>query len=170
MEIAPIYKRLIGLDVHQAKTSARALTEPADGTLTVERREFGAFKRDRWALARWALEVGSDVVVMESTGICWKSPCAALEAVGIAACIVNARHVKAGLARVVLLCKSSVSSADSRHLRLIARQRQKPGGMLASENNRLHKLLADVGIRLKALVSDIHGQAGRTMVKALIKG
>jgi transposase len=32
---------------------------------------------------------------MESTGIYWKSPYAALEAVGIVAWVVNARHVKA---------------------------------------------------------------------------
>jgi transposase len=31
---------------------------------------------------------------MESTGIYWKSPYAALEAVGIRAKVVNARHVK----------------------------------------------------------------------------
>ena len=42
--------------------------------------------------------------------------------------------------------------------------------MLSSEKNRLHKLLADADIRLKVLVSDIHGQAGRAMVKALIDG
>jgi transposase len=35
------------------------------------------------------------VVVMESTGVYWKSPHSALEAVGIAAWVVNARHVKA---------------------------------------------------------------------------
>ncbi len=32
---------------------------------------------------------------MASTGIYWKSPYAALESVGIVACVVNARHVKA---------------------------------------------------------------------------
>ena len=185
MEIPPIYKRVIGLDVHQAKISACAVTEQADGTLTVEHREFGAFKRDRRALAQWAREVCPDVVVMESTGIYWKSPYAALEAVGIAAWVVNARHVKnvpgrktdvadahwlATLARAGLLRQSFIPPADIRHLRLIARQRQKLGGMLASEKNRLHKLLADAGIRLNVLVSDIHGQAGRAMVKALIEG
>ncbi len=36
MEIAPIYKRVIGLDVHQAKISACALIELADGTVTVD--------------------------------------------------------------------------------------------------------------------------------------
>jgi transposase len=53
-------------------------------------------------------------------------------------------------------------------LRLIARQRQKLGGMLASEKNRLHKILSDAGIRLGVLVSDVHGQAARAMVKAII--
>jgi len=185
MELTPIYKRVIGLDVHQAKISACAVAEQPDGTVTVERCEFGAFKRDRRALADWVRAFGPDVVVMESTGIYWKSPYAALEAVGIVAWVVNARHVKAvpgrktdvgdaqwlaTLARAGLLRASFVPPADIRYLRLIARQRQKLGGMLASEKNRLHKLLADAGIRLNVLVSDIHGQAGRAMVKALIEG
>ena len=185
MEIAPMYKRVIGLDVHQAKISACAVTEQADGAITVEHQEFGAFKRDRRALAQWAKDHSPDIVVMESTGIYWKSPYAALESQGMAAWVVNARHVKnvpgrktdvgdaqwlATLARSGLLRASFIPPADIRHLRLIARQRQKLGGMLASEKNRLHKLLADAGIRLNVLVSDIHGQAGRAMVKALIDG
>lgn len=63
--------------------------------MEVIQRDFGAFKRDRRALAQWALEIGPEVVVMESTGVYWKSPFAALEAVGIIAWVVNARHVKA---------------------------------------------------------------------------
>lgn len=185
MEITPMYKRVIGLDVHQAKINACAVIEQADGTITIEHQEFGAFKRDRRALAQWAKDRCPDIVVMESTGIYWKSPYAALESKGLAAWVVNARHVKnvpgrktdvgdaqwlAMLARSGLLRASFIPPAHIRHLRLIARQRQKLGGMLASEKNRLHKLLADSGIRLGVLVSDIHGQAGRAMVKALIEG
>lgn len=185
MDITPMYKRVIGLDIHQNKISACALAEQADGAMTVMHREFGGFKRDRKALAQWTSEFGPDVVVMESTGIYWKSPYAALEKVGIAAWVVNARHVKtvpgrktdvadaqwlATLARAGLVRASFIPPADVRHLRLIARQRQKLGGMLASEKNRLHKLLADAGVRLNVLVSDIHGQAGRAMVKALLAG
>lgn len=157
----------------------------ADGTVTVQHQEFGGFKRDRRALAEWAKTFNPEVVVMESTGIYWKSLYAALETVGIAAWVVNARHVKtvpgrktaiadaqwlATLARSGLLRGSFIPQADIRHLRLIARQRQKLSGMLASEKNRLHKVLADCGIRLNVLVSDIHGQAARAMVKALIAG
>jgi transposase len=176
---------VIGLDVHQAKISACALAQESDGTMVIEQREFGAFKRDRRALAQWAREFGAQVVVMESTGIYWKSPYAALEAVGIAAQVVNARHVKtvpgrktdvsdarwlATLARAGLLRGSFIPQACIRHLRLIARHRQKLGGMLASEKNRLHKVLSDSGIRLGVLVSDVHGQAARAMVKKIIAG
>ena len=57
MELKPMYQRVIGLDVHQAKISACALAQQPDGTVTIEQREFGAFKRDRKALAQWAREV-----------------------------------------------------------------------------------------------------------------
>ena len=65
---------------------------------------------------------------------------------------------------------SFIAKADLRNLRHIARHRQKLGGMLASEKNRLHKLLTDAGIRLGVVVSDLHGQSARAMVKALIAG
>jgi hypothetical protein len=79
---------------------------------------------------------------------------------GIIAAVVNARHVKAvpgrktdvadaqwlaSLARAGLLNASFVPKADIRHLRLISRQRQKLVGMLASEKNRIHKVLSDAG-------------------------
>lgn len=69
---------------------------------------------------------------MESTGIYWKSPYAALEVVGIRAKVVNARHVKqvpgrktdvgdaqwlATLARAGLLRGSFVPPAKLRELR-----------------------------------------------------
>ena len=57
-----------------------------------------------------------------------------------------------------------------RELRLISRQRQKLVGQLASEKNRLHKVLTDGGIRLGVVVSDLHGQSARAMVKAIILG
>lgn len=184
MELTPIYRRVIGLDVHQAKISACALIEHDDGRCEVIEREFGAFKRDRRALAQWAQEVAPQVVVMESTGVYWKSPHAALEAVGILAWVVNARHVKAvpgrktdiadarwlaTLARAGLLRASFVPAQTFRQLRLVARQRQKLVGMCSAEKNRLHKVLVDAGIRLNVLVSDLHGSSARAMVKALIE-
>ena len=65
---------------------------------------------------------------------------------------------------------NELDSAHLRELRLLARQRQKLVGQLASEKNRLHKVLTDSGIRLGVVVSDLHGKSARTMVKALIGG
>jgi transposase len=55
---------------------------------------FGAFKRDRGALAQWAVEIAPRVVV-EGTGVYLKGLFAALEAVSIIAWVANAHHVKA---------------------------------------------------------------------------
>ena len=185
MELSALYKCVIGLDVHQAQITACALIQQPDGSTRIEQRQFGGFARDRRELADWAASLHPDEVVMESTGIYWKSPYAALEAVGIRAKVVNARHVKhvpgrktdvgdahwlAMLARAGLLRASFVPPAALRELRLIARQRQKLVGQLASEKNRLHKVLTDSGIRLGVVVSDLHGQSARAMVKAIIAG
>ena len=77
---------------------------------------------------------------MESTGIYWKSPYAALEAVGIRAKVVNARHVKnvpgrktdvgdahwlAELGRFGLVRASFIPPQDLRELRLVSRYRRK---------------------------------------------
>jgi len=120
---------------------------------------------------------------MESTGIYWKSTYAVLEAVSIRAKVVNARQFKnvpgrkmdvgdahwlVTLARAGLLRGSFVPPAKQRELRLIDRQRQKLVGQLASEKNRLHKVLTDSGVRLGVVVSDLHGRSARAMVKAII--
>ena len=183
MELTPMHKRVIALDVHQAKITACAVVEHEDGRVEVTKRDFGAFKRDRRALAQWSLEIRPEVVVMESTGVYWKSPFAALEAVGIIAWVVNARHVKAvpgrktdmadaqwlaTLARAGLLRASFIPPVDFRRLRLVARQRQKLVGMCSAEKNRLHKVLVDAGIRINVVVGDIHGASARAMIKALI--
>jgi len=178
MDLIPMHKRVIALDVHQAKITACAVVEHEDGRVEVTQRDFGAFKRDRRALAQWALEIEPEIVVMESTGVYWKSPFAALEAMGIIAWVVNARHVKAvpgrktdmadaqwlaTLARAGLLRASFIPPLQMRQLRLVARQRQKLVGMCSAEKNRLHKVLVGAGIRINVLVSDIHGASARAM-------
>ena len=185
MELTTLHKRVIGLDVHQAQITACAIIEDEHGERHVEQRQFGTFKRDRKALAEWAAALKPDLVVMESTGIYWKSPYAALEAAGVRTLVVNAKHVKnvpgrktdigdaqwlATLARAGLLRGSFIPPAQLRELRLLSRQRQKLVGQLAAEKNRLHKVLTDGGIRLGVVVSDVHGAAARKMVKALIAG
>jgi transposase len=142
--------------VHQAKITACAVVEHDDDRVVVTKQDFGTFKRDRRALAQWALEISPEVVVNESTGVYWKSLFAALEEVGLIAWVVNARHVKAvpgrktdiadaqwlaTLARAGLLRATFIPSVQMHLFRLVARQRHKQVGMRSAEKTRLHKVL-----------------------------
>ena len=53
MELQPLFHRVIGLDVHQVQVTACAILTNPDGIATIERRQFGAFQKDRKALALW---------------------------------------------------------------------------------------------------------------------
>jgi transposase len=180
-----IHKRVAGIDVHRMQHTVTILVEQADGTVVQETREFGSFKRDMRALVGWLQEHRIQQVVMESTGIYWKSVFSHLETAGIPALVVNAFHVRnvpgrktdvkdsewlAQLARFGLLRGSFIPPKDLRELRLVSRYRRKLTASLAGEKNRLHKLLDDAGIRLGGIVADINGVCARKMVEGLIAG
>ena len=84
-----IHKRVAGIDVHRMKHVVTILIEQ-DGAVSSQTREFGGFKRDMRALVGWLQEQRIQQVVMESTGVYWKSVFSHLEAAGIAALVVNA--------------------------------------------------------------------------------
>jgi transposase len=171
------------LDVHQAKLTVCVLFENEQSEVVTQIREFGGFKRDRREMAAWVASFQPELVVMESTGIYWKSPYAALEWHDLKLAVVNARHVKqvpgrktdindaqwlAILARSGLLKSGFVPPRHFREYRLIARQLQKLAGIATGERNRLHKLLTDAGIRLSVVVSDLSGKSAQAMIKGLL--
>ena len=183
--LSPIHRRVAGIDVHRMLHAVTVLVEQPDGSMSRSSREFGGFKRDCRALAAWLVELKVELVVMESTGIYWKSLYAHLERAGVNAWVVNAHFIKhvpgrktditdsewlAVLARFELVRASFIPPQDLRELRLVSRYRRKLNGMRASELNRLHKVLDDAGIKLGAVVSDINGVSAREMVNGLIHG
>ncbi len=180
-----LYRRVAGIDVHRMLHVATVLLEQPDGGVQRQTRQFGGFRRDCRELAAWLAELRIELVVMESTGIYWKSVYAHLENSGVTAWVVNAHRVKhvpgrktdvadsewlAVLARFGLVRASFIPPKDLRELRLVSRYRRKLGAMRASEINRLHKILDDGGIKLGGVVSDIDGVSARAMVSALIAG
>ena len=185
MELSAVYRCVAALDVHQAKLTVCVLSENELGEVVTQIREFGGFKRDRREMAAWVASFQPELVVMESTGIYWKSPYAALEWHDLKLAVVNARHVKqvpgrktdindaqwlAILARSGLLRGGFVPPRPFREYRLIARQLQKLTGIASGERNRLHKLLTDAGIRLSVVVSDLSGKSAQAMIKGLLAG
>jgi transposase len=184
-QLETLHKCVAGIDVHRMKHVVTVLIEDATGTITRHTREYGGFKRDLKALADWLRELGVELVIVESTGIYWKSVYARLEDVGLRIWVVNAHHVKnvpgrktdvadsewlAQLGRYGLVRPSFIPPKDLRELRLVSRYRRKLEAMRSAETNRLHKILDDAGIKLGGLVSDINGKAARAMVDGLIDG
>ena len=183
--LSPLHRRVAGIDVHRMLHVVTVLIEQPDGSISKHCREFGGFKRDCRALATWLAELQVQLVVMERTGIYWKSVYAHLENAGITAWVVNAHFIKhvpgrktdmldsewlAVLARFGLVRGSFIPPKDLRELRLVSRYRRKLNANCASQINRLHKMLDDAGIKLGAVVADIHGVSARAMVRGLIEG
>lgn len=92
--LSPILRRVAGIDVYRMLHVVTVPIEQPDGSIERHSREFGGFKRDCRALAAWLAELQVELVVMESTGICWKSVYAHLERAGIRAWVVNAHFIK----------------------------------------------------------------------------
>lgn len=185
MDIQPIFRCAVGIDIHLALLCVCIIIAEPGAEPVVHRREFGGFQRDRRAMADWIASFQPDIVVMESTGIYWKSPYAALEKVGIHAQVVNARQVKkvpgrktdtsdaewlAMLARAGLLRGSFIPPERLHTLRQVSRHHQKVTAMRAMEKNRLVRVLSDAGIRITAVVSDPHGVAATAIIDCLLDG
>ena len=122
---------------------------------------------------------------MESTGVFWKSVYRSLERYGIKAYVVNAKHVKqlpgrktdisdskwlAKLGKYGLVKGSFIPCSELSNLRLITRYRLKVKSMIASEINRIRKVLNDSGIRLSMVFSDIQSISARAVIEGLIEG
>ena len=186
--LQPIYRRVAGIDVHRMLHVVTVVIEQPDGSIEQNSREFGGFKRDCRALSIWLVEMNVELVVMESTGIYWKSLYSHIERAGIEAWVVNAHFVKhvpgrktdmidsqwlAVLARFGLVRGSFIPPHDLRELRelrMVSRYWRKLNTMHASDINRLHKLLDDDGIKRSGVVSDINGVSACEMVAGLIEG
>ena len=183
--IAPIIKCSAGLDVHRESVVCTILKEESDGSLKKQTRQFSTFRQHLEHLAQWLEAQEVVLAVMESTGVYWKAVYEEIEDVGVPVIVVNAQHIKkvpgrktdvadsewlAELARCGLLKASFIPPKDLRQLRLLTRYRVKLTGYLSAEQNRLHKVLDDSGIRLGCVVSHIDGVYAQRMIESLIEG
>ena len=83
-----LYRRVAGIDVHRMLHVVTVLLAQPDGSMQRQTRQFGGFRRDCRELAAWLAELRIELVVMESTGIYWKSVYAHLENAGVPAWVV----------------------------------------------------------------------------------
>jgi transposase len=148
-------------------------------------REFKSFTEDLERLADWLIACGIDTVAMESTGVYWIALFELLESRGLSVYLVNARHVKnvSGRKSDVLDCQwlqqlmsyGLLSGAfrpkdEICALRSIMRQR----GMLLSYQGQhvqhMQKALAQMNLQLANVISDVVGETGQRILRAIIAG
>lgn len=148
-------------------------------------REFSCFTEDLEALARWLIECEVDVVAMESTGVYWIPLYEMLESRGFTVRLVNARHVKnvSGRKSDVLDCQwlqqlmsyGLLSGAFRPQdeicvLRAVSRQRDMLVGYQAKHIQHMQKALMQMNVQLDNVISNIVGETGQKIVRAILAG
>jgi len=148
-------------------------------------REFKSFTDDLEGLADWLIACGIDTVAMESTGVYWIPLFELLESRGLTVYLVNARHVKnvSGRKSDVLDCQwlqqlmsyGLLSGAfrpkdDICALRAVSRQRDMLLSYQARHVQHMQKALAQMNVQLANVISDIVGETGQKIVRAIIAG
>ena len=159
VEFVQVVSRGCGLDVHKKTVVA---TIDGEG-LNRESREFGTFSNSLTELKDWLLENGITHVAMESTGVYWKPVYNVLEPSGIMVWIVNARHVKnvpghktdkkdsAWICKLLLaglLKPSYIPPKEQRELRDLTRYRRQLIQDIASNKNRIIRILEDCNVKI----------------------
>ncbi len=148
-------------------------------------REFASFTADLHHLADWLDACGVDTVAMESTGVYWIPLYELLESRGFTVFLVNARHVKnvSGRKSDVLDCqwlqqlmsfgllRGAFRPAEQVCvLRSLSRQRT----MLLRSQGRfvqhMQKALTQMNIQLANVISDVVGETGQKILRAIVAG
>jgi transposase len=148
-------------------------------------REFAVFTKDLYAIADWLDSCGVKTVAMESTGVYWVPLFEVLDERGFQVKLVDARKVKnvSGRKSDVLDCQwlqqlesyglltAAYRPADEIVvLRGYMRQRAMLVKSAASHIQHMQKALQQMNLRLDNVVSDITGQTGMRILKAILQG
>jgi transposase len=167
-----------GIDVHQLLIVASIRKSSTE----VETREFEAYTSSLTELRAWCKRECVTHIVMESTGIYWKPVFNIMEE-DFEIILVNARHVKnvpghktdkkdsSWLSKLLLsgLLKGSfIPPRPIRELRDLVRYKKKIVGQIASEKNRIIKVLEDANIKLSSVLSNVDGVVGTKIINDLI--
>lgn len=148
-------------------------------------RQFDSFTADLHLLADWLDACNVDTVAMESTGVYWIPLFELLESRGFTVFLVNARHVKnvSGRKSDVLDCqwlqqlmsfgllRGAFRPADQICvLRALTRQRSIILRSQARYIQHMQKALTQMNIQLANVISDVVGETGQKILRAIISG
>lgn len=179
-----ILDKCCGIDVHQESLTACVMKGSGKG-MYKEISEFSTFTDGIQALGLWLRKHEVHHVAIESTGIYWKPVFNILTEENFDLMLVNAKHVKnvpgrktdikdsewlCKLLKNGLLERNFIPPEDIRNLRDLTRYRSKLVATMASEKNRIIKVLETANIKLSSVLSDVFGESGRQIIEDLSKG
>jgi transposase len=148
-------------------------------------REFGPHTEDLNAIADWLTHCRIDTVALESNGVYWIALYELLQARGFDVWLVDAksvRHVKARKSDVLdcqwlqqlhsfgLLSKAHRPDADICALREMSRLRDITIEERARHIQRMQKALTQMNIQLSNVITDITGETGLAIIRAIVAG
>jgi transposase len=175
-----VIERGCGIDVHKKVIVATIKGASIKETTKM----FSSFTESIEEMRDWLQSEGITHIAMESTGVYWKPLFNILEE-DFEIILVNARHIKnvpgrktdkkdskwiAKLLLSGLLKGSFIPPKPIRELRDLTRYRRKVVGQIASEKNRIQKILEDGNIKLSSVVSNMSGATATKIIDAMIAG
>ncbi len=181
IEYEQVIERGCGLDVHRDTVVATVMGKG----VPIETRTFGTTTSSLNELGVWLESLKITDVAMESTGIYWKPVLHVLRVYPLNLMVVNARHIKNVPGRKTdkadsqWICKLLISGLlkgsfippeNIQELRDLHRYKKKLIGIIASEKNRIIRVLEDANIKLASVVSDTSGVTADYLIKGLIEG
>ena len=170
-----------GLDIGAEEIWACVAEEGED----IAVRAFETFTVDLHRLADWLQEKEIETVAMEATGVYWIPIYEILEGRGLEVYLINARHIKnvPGKKTDVLDCQwiqqlhtygllraSFRPEADMVALRSYIRHRDNLIRYRSVHIQHMLKALHLMNIKLSTVISDITGQTGQKIIRAIIAG
>ena len=181
IEYEQVIDRGCGLDVHKDTVVATVMGKG----IKTETRTFGTTTSSLNELGEWLQSLNITDGAMESTGIYWKPVLHVLRVYPINLIVVNARHIKNVPGRKTdkidsqWICKLLISGLlkgsfippeKIQEIRDLHRYRTKLVRVVASEKNRIIRVLEDANIKLSSVVSDTSGVTAEYLIKGLIEG
>jgi transposase len=146
---------------------------------------FFTFTEDLMKLRDYLLEHQVETVAMEATGVYWVIIYEVLEEAGLDVWLVDGRQTKQVPGRKTdvkdcqwiqqlhsygLLNRCFVAKSDIKELRSYQRLREDHIASSSMHINHMQKALIEMNIRLKEVISQIHGKSGIAIIEAILRG
>lgn len=172
-----IHEHAAGIDI-----GASEIYVSVDGNEVVS---FPTFTEDYYRCVEYLQENNIKEVAMEATGVYWLSLYTMLENCGMRVCLVNPKETKQVKGRKTdvkdcrwiqklfsagILRQSFVPEGKYMEIRQLVRERIDRIEMGSIYINKMQKCLELMNIKLKEVISQIHGVSGIKMIKAIIEG